>query len=61
LPRRRGIGGGMEWEFGISRWNLLYIGWINKILLYSTGKYIEYLGINHNGEEYEKECMCMYI
>ena len=30
--------GGKEWEFGISRGKLLYIGWIkNKIILYSTG------------------------
>ena len=27
----------MEWDFGISRCKLLYIGWINKVLLYSTG------------------------
>ena len=25
------------------------------ILLYSTGKYIQYLVINHDGKEYEKE------
>ena len=32
-----GGGGGKEWEFGISRCKLLYIGWINnKVLLYST-------------------------
>lgn len=35
----RGVGGGMNWEFGISRWELLYIGWINKILLHSTENY----------------------
>ena len=35
---------------------LIYIGWINsKVLLYSTGNYIQYLVINHNGKEYEKE------
>ena len=28
---------------------------INKILLYSTGNYIQYLVINYNGKEYEKE------
>ena len=29
-------GGGMDWEFGISRCKLLYIGWINnKALPYS--------------------------
>ena len=32
---------GKDWEFGISRCKLLYIGWINnKVLLYSTGNYI---------------------
>ena len=30
----------------------------NKALLYSRGDYIQYPGINHNGEEYKKECMC---
>ena len=45
--------GGMEWEFGISRCKLLYIGWINnKALLYSTGNSIQYPVINHNGKEY---------
>ena len=49
-------GRGMDWEFGISRCKLLYIGWINyKVLLYSTGNYIQYPVINHNGKEYEKE------
>jgi len=46
----------MDWEFGVSRYKLLYIGWINnKALLYSTGNYIQYLLINHNGNEYKKE------
>ena len=51
----QGVGGGrgMEWEFGISRCQLLYIEWINnKALLYSTGSYIQYPVINHNGKEY---------
>ena len=31
-----------------------YIEWINnKVLLYSTGNYIQYPVINHNGKEYE--------
>ena len=48
---RGGVGG----EFGISRCKLLYIEWINnKVLLYSTGDYIQYPVMNHNGEEYEK-------
>ena len=54
-------GGGMDWEFGISRCKLVYIGWINnKVLLYSTGNYIQYPVINHNRKEYEKEYVCMY-
>ena len=34
---------------------LLYIKEINKGLLYSTGKYTQYLVINQNGKEYEKK------
>ena len=34
-------GGGMDWEFRISRCKLVYIRYINnKVLLYSTGNYI---------------------
>ena len=45
-------GGGKDWEFGISRCKLVCIGWINnKVLLYSTGNYIQYPVINHNGKE----------
>ena len=51
-------GGGKDWEFGISRCKLLYIGCINnKVLLYGTGNYIQYPVINHNGKECEKEHM----
>ena len=38
-------GGGLDWEFGISKCKLSYIGWINKILVYSTGNYINYTTI----------------
>ena len=52
----------MDWEFGISRCKLLYIEWINnKVLLYSTGNYIQYPVINHNGKEYEKEYIYIYM
>ena len=55
------VGGGMDWDFGVNRCKLLYIEWIsNKVLLYSTGNYIQYPVINHNGKEYEKECMYVY-
>ena len=51
-----------HWEFGISRCKLVYIGWINnKVLLYSTGNYMQYPVINHNGKEYEKEYIYMYL
>ena len=47
--------GGKNWECGISGYKLLYKGWINnKVLLYSTGNYIQYPMINRNGQEYEK-------
>ena len=56
-----GVRGGMEWEFGVSRYKLLYIGWINKkVLLYSTGNYIQSPGISHNRKEYKKECIYVY-
>ena len=52
----------MNWEFGISRYKLLYREQINnKVLLYSTGNYIQYPVINYNGKEYEKECIYIYI
>ena len=54
-----GVGGGMEWEVGVSRCELLYTEWINnKVLLYSTENYIQYPMVNHNGKEYLKR---MYI
>ena len=55
--------GGKDWEFGISRHKPLQIGWINnKVLLYSTGNYIQYLVINHNGKEYaEYVCVCVCV
>ena len=50
------MGGGMEWESGVSRCKSLYREWINnKVLVYSTGNYIQYPVINQNGKEYEKE------
>ena len=44
-------------EDGISRCKLLYTEWINKVLLYGTGNYIQYPVINCNGKEYKKECI----
>ena len=43
----------MDWEFGINRYKVLSIEWINnKVLLYSTVNYIQSPGRNHNGKEY---------
>ena len=51
-------------RFGIIRYKLLHIEWINnKVLLYITGNYIQYPMINHNGKEYEKKvrvCVCHF-
>ena len=59
--RGRKGGGGMDWEFGVSRFKLLHIEWINnKVLLYSTENYMQYPGINHNGKEYKKACIYVY-
>ena len=33
----------------------------NKVLLYSTGNYIQYPVINHNGKEYEEEYVYIYV
>ena len=47
LPRERGDG------TGISRCKPVFTERIsNKVLLYSTGNYIQYLIINHNEKEY---------
>ena len=54
-------GGGKDWEFAVSRRKLLYTEWINnKVLLYSTGNYIQYPVIKHNGKEYihKTESLC---
>ena len=58
----KGLGGGKDWVFGASRCKLLYIGWINnKVLLYSTGNYIQCLGVNPNGKEYGKKYIYIKI
>ena len=45
--------GGMDWGFGISGCKVVYIGWINnKVLLNSTGNYMQYPVINRNRKEY---------
>ena len=57
VTKGRHGGGRMDWEFGVSRCQLLSIGWINKkVLLYSTRNYIQYPA----NEEHKKQYLCMY-
>ena len=52
-----GIGAEVGWSLGLADTNLSR-EWINnKVLLYSTGNYIQYPGKNNNGKEYKKECV----
>ena len=45
----------------ISRCKVLYIEWVsNKVLLCSTGNYIQYPVLSHNEKQYEKEHTCIY-
>ena len=54
--------GEKDWESGISRCKLLYMEWINhRVLLYSTGNYIQYPVISQNEVEYEKGYMYVFI
>ena len=53
----KGEGGetGIDWEFGVSRCQLLHLQSIsNEVLLYSTGNHIPSLGIDYDGIQ-EKE------
>ena len=48
-------------KFGAGNDKPLHQEWINnKFLIYSTGNYIQYPVINHNGKEYKEECIYMY-
>ena len=50
--------GGKDWESGISRCKLLYIEWINnRVLLCSTGNYIQLYPVEKN----MKTNMYMYM
>ena len=55
LPKEK-WGEGINYEFGISKYKLLYIEQVNnKDILYNTGNYTQYLVITYNGRESEKE------
>ena len=42
----------IDWEFEVGRCKLLHLERINKVLLYSTGNYVQSPGINHNGKSF---------
>ena len=53
-------------EVGINIYNLLYLKWVSKCFLYSTGKYTQCLIINFNGKRireriYIHASVCIYI
>ena len=52
----------MDWGFGISRYKLLYLEFINnKVLLCTTGNYIQCPVINLNEKNIKKEYICIYM
>ena len=57
-----GVGTGVEWKVEVSRCSLLEIGRItNKILLHSTGNYIQYPITKHNVKKNTKYNVYMCI
>ena len=61
VAKGEGGWGGMDWEFGVSGCKLFYIGWINnKVLLQSTGCYIQPPMINHMEKNIKKN-MYVYV
>ena len=58
----KGRSGGIDPELGISRYKLLYREWANnKVLLYSKGSYNRHSMISHNGKEYLKKNVYIYV
>ena len=50
VVKEEGEGVGWMGKFGVSRCKLLYLEWIsNEVLLYSTGNYVQSLGLEHDG------------
>ena len=52
----------MYGEFGGCRCKLLHLEWIrHEVLLYSTENYMQSLGTEHDGKEYAKNNIYIYI
>ena len=52
----------MSWEFGVGRCKLLHLEQINnKVLMYTTGNYIQSPEIKYNEKEYFQESMYICV
>ena len=52
----------VDGEFGVSRCKLLHLERINsKVLLCSAGNYIQFHGIDHDGKEYKKKNVYIWL
>ena len=61
VAEEKRVGGGMEWELGVSGCELLFTECINyKVLLYTRENYIQHPVINHDRKEYEKRKECTH-
>ena len=58
VAKEWGMGEGWVENLGLADAKLLHMEWIKKVLLYGTGKYIQYPVVNCNQKEYV--CMCVY-
>ena len=61
IARWEGEGNEMD-EFGVGRCKLLHSEWISSgVLLYSTGNYVQSLGVEHDGRQDEKKSACICV
>ena len=61
LIKKRTLGSGRDWEFGVNRCKLLRFLDKQKGPTYSTGNCIQSPGIDHDEKEYKKEYIYIYI
>ena len=52
----------MDWQFGVDRCKLLHLeGISNEVLLYRIENYIQFLKIEHDGRQYEKNNVYIFM
>ena len=62
VAKGEGVGGEMEWKFGVTISKALYIEWINNnVLLKSTKHYGQYPMINHDRNSIWRKNVCISI